>query len=170
MLKYLFQFYCLTESFLERLTLPDIYLGQILHERRIFYSISTKKTLPPSPLHFPFCLFIILSPTLTVSLSTHSLVLIPCWFPHKFTLSVLLAFLLTARSLSPVPHPHILPLPVSLQVVEIALKVSPILGAHMFQPVLPAIFRGIVDGEVSFTFYILAIWIGIMKKIFFFLW
>uniref|UniRef100_A0A671TEW7 Importin-11 n=1 Tax=Sparus aurata TaxID=8175 RepID=A0A671TEW7_SPAAU len=34
-----------------------------------------------------------------------------------------------------------------LKVVEIALKVSPILGAHMFQPLLPAVFRGIVDGE-----------------------
>lgn len=38
-----------------------------------------------------------------------------------------------------------------LQVVEIALKVSPVLGAHMFQPLLPAVFRGIVDGEVSLT-------------------
>lgn len=37
------------------------------------------------------------------------------------------------------------------QVVEIALKVSPILGAHMFQPLLPAVFKGIVDGEVSFA-------------------
>lgn len=45
----------------------------------------------------------------------------------------------------------ILPLPVFRQVVEIALKVSPILGAHMFQPLLPAVFRGILDGEVSFT-------------------
>uniref|UniRef100_A0AAQ4P8I1 Importin-11 n=1 Tax=Gasterosteus aculeatus aculeatus TaxID=481459 RepID=A0AAQ4P8I1_GASAC len=34
-----------------------------------------------------------------------------------------------------------------LQVVEIALKVSPILGAHMFQPLLPAVLRGIVAGE-----------------------
>lgn len=48
--------------------------------------------------------------------------------------------------------PFILPRPLSLQVVEIALKVSPMLGAHMFQPLLPAVFRGIVDGEVSFTF------------------
>ncbi|KAG8011926.1 Importin-11 [Nibea albiflora] len=36
-----------------------------------------------------------------------------------------------------------------LKVVEIALKVSPILGAHMFQPLLPAVFRGIVDGEMD---------------------
>ncbi|CAL8251099.1 unnamed protein product, partial [Boreogadus saida] len=34
-----------------------------------------------------------------------------------------------------------------LKVVEIALKVSPILGAHMFQPLLPAVLRGVVDGE-----------------------
>lgn len=43
------------------------------------------------------------------------------------------------------------PSPVCWQVVEIALKVSPILGAHMFQPLLPAVFKGIVDGEVSFA-------------------
>ncbi|XP_062372497.1 importin-11 [Sardina pilchardus] len=34
-----------------------------------------------------------------------------------------------------------------LKVVEIALKVSPVLGSHMFQPLLPSVFRGIVDGE-----------------------
>ncbi|XP_014861809.1 PREDICTED: importin-11 [Poecilia mexicana] len=34
-----------------------------------------------------------------------------------------------------------------LKVVEIALKVSPVLGVHMFQPLMPAVFRGIVDGE-----------------------
>lgn len=55
------------------------------------------------------------------------------------------------RSVSPrlpdgFPSPH-----VCRQVVEIALKVSPILGAHMFQPLLPAVFKGIVDGEVSFA-------------------
>lgn len=43
------------------------------------------------------------------------------------------------------------PSSVCQQVVEIALKVSPILGAHMFQPLLPAVFKGIVDGEVSFA-------------------
>ena len=41
---------------------------------------------------------------------------------------------------------------VFLQVVEIALKVSPILGAHMFQPLLPAVLRGVVDGEVGLVF------------------
>uniref|UniRef100_A0A671SWT0 Importin-11 n=1 Tax=Sinocyclocheilus anshuiensis TaxID=1608454 RepID=A0A671SWT0_9TELE len=34
-----------------------------------------------------------------------------------------------------------------LQVVEIAIKVSPVLGSHMFQPLLPAVLRGIVEGE-----------------------
>ncbi|KAJ8285217.1 hypothetical protein GJAV_G00023640 [Gymnothorax javanicus] len=34
-----------------------------------------------------------------------------------------------------------------LKVVEIAIKVSPILGSHMFQPLLPAVLRGIIDGE-----------------------
>ncbi|XP_061527907.1 importin-11 isoform X3 [Phycodurus eques] len=34
-----------------------------------------------------------------------------------------------------------------LKVVEIALKVSPILGAHMFQPLLPPVLRGVVKGE-----------------------
>ncbi|KAJ7993623.1 hypothetical protein DPEC_G00256550 [Dallia pectoralis] len=34
-----------------------------------------------------------------------------------------------------------------LKVVEIALKVSPQLGAHMFQRLLPSVFRGVVDGE-----------------------
>lgn len=62
-----------------------------------------------------------------------------CFFPP----------LATGPLLSCVPHP--LFLCVTLQVVEIALKVSPILGAHMFQPLLPAVFRGIVDGEVSLT-------------------
>lgn len=38
-----------------------------------------------------------------------------------------------------------------LQVVEIALKVSPVLSSHMFQPLLPPVFRGIVEGEVSST-------------------
>ncbi|XP_056320294.1 importin-11 [Danio aesculapii] len=34
-----------------------------------------------------------------------------------------------------------------LKVVEIAIKVSPILGSHMFQPLLPSVLRGIVEGE-----------------------
>lgn len=47
--------------------------------------------------------------------------------------------------------PSWFPPSVCWQVVEIALKVSPILGSHMFQPLLPAVFKGIVDGEVSFA-------------------
>ncbi|KAI7797680.1 putative importin-11, partial [Triplophysa rosa] len=34
-----------------------------------------------------------------------------------------------------------------LKVVESAIKVSPILGSHMFQPLLPSVIRGIVEGE-----------------------
>ncbi|KAF5885913.1 importin-11, partial [Clarias magur] len=34
-----------------------------------------------------------------------------------------------------------------LKVVEIALKVSPVLACHMFQPLLPPVFRGVMEGE-----------------------
>ncbi|XP_067172692.1 importin-11 isoform X2 [Apteryx mantelli] len=34
-----------------------------------------------------------------------------------------------------------------LKVVENVLKVNPILGPQMFQPLLPSVFRGIIDGE-----------------------
>ncbi|XP_057689047.1 importin-11 [Corythoichthys intestinalis] len=34
-----------------------------------------------------------------------------------------------------------------LKVVEIALKVSPIIGAHMFQPLLQGVLTGVVNGE-----------------------
>lgn len=34
-----------------------------------------------------------------------------------------------------------------LKVVEIAVKVSPMLSSHMFQPLLPSVIRGIVEGE-----------------------
>ncbi|XP_043919759.1 importin-11 [Protopterus annectens] len=34
-----------------------------------------------------------------------------------------------------------------LKVVENVLKVSPVLGAQMFQPLLPSVFRGVIDGE-----------------------
>lgn len=54
-------------------------------------------------------------------------------------------------ALGVVGSPWWFPPPVCRQVVEIALKVSPILGAHMFQPLLPAVFKGVVDGEVSFA-------------------
>lgn len=34
-----------------------------------------------------------------------------------------------------------------LKVLENVLKVSPVLGAQMFQPLLPSVFRGVIDGE-----------------------
>ncbi|XP_066567527.1 importin-11 [Amia ocellicauda] len=34
-----------------------------------------------------------------------------------------------------------------LKVVEITIKVSPVLGAHLFQPLLPSVFRAVIDGE-----------------------
>ncbi|XP_006023585.1 importin-11 isoform X2 [Alligator sinensis] len=34
-----------------------------------------------------------------------------------------------------------------LKVVENVLKVNPVLGPQMFQPLLPSVFRGIIDGE-----------------------
>lgn len=37
-----------------------------------------------------------------------------------------------------------------LKVVENALKVNPVLGPQMFQPILPYVFRGIIEGEVRF--------------------
>ncbi|XP_025059810.1 importin-11 isoform X6 [Alligator sinensis] len=36
-----------------------------------------------------------------------------------------------------------------LKVVENVLKVNPVLGPQMFQPLLPSVFRGIIDGEVD---------------------
>ncbi|CAG5924044.1 unnamed protein product, partial [Menidia menidia] len=50
-----------------------------------------------------------------------------------------------------------------LKVVEIALKVSPILGAHMFQPLLPAVFRGILDGERYPV--VMSTYLGIMGRV-----
>ncbi|XP_061784173.1 importin-11 isoform X2 [Nerophis lumbriciformis] len=50
-----------------------------------------------------------------------------------------------------------------LKVVEIALKVSPILGAHMFQPLLPAVLRGIVNGEIYPV--VMSTYLGIMGRI-----
>lgn len=50
-----------------------------------------------------------------------------------------------------------------LKVVEIALKVSPILGAHMFQPLLPAVFKGIVDGERYPV--VMSTYLGIMGRV-----
>ncbi|KAM3868244.1 importin-11 [Diretmus argenteus] len=50
-----------------------------------------------------------------------------------------------------------------LKVVEIVLKVSPIVGAHMFQPLLPAVFRGIVDGERYPV--VMSTYLGIMGRV-----
>uniref|UniRef100_A0A3P8X9P8 Importin-11 n=1 Tax=Esox lucius TaxID=8010 RepID=A0A3P8X9P8_ESOLU len=50
-----------------------------------------------------------------------------------------------------------------LKVVEIALKVSPVLGAHMFQPLLPSVFRGVVDGERYPV--VMSTYLGIMGRV-----
>ncbi|XP_061134737.1 importin-11 isoform X1 [Syngnathus typhle] len=50
-----------------------------------------------------------------------------------------------------------------LKVVEIALKVSPILGAHMFQSLLPAVLRGVVNGERYPV--VMSAYLGIMGRI-----
>ncbi|XP_014026633.1 importin-11 [Salmo salar] len=50
-----------------------------------------------------------------------------------------------------------------LKVVEVALKVSPVLGAHMFQPLLPSVFRGIVDGERYPV--VMSTYLGIMGRV-----
>ncbi|EGV92065.1 Importin-11, partial [Cricetulus griseus] len=36
-----------------------------------------------------------------------------------------------------------------LKVVESALKVNPVLGPQMFQPILPYVFRGVIEGEMD---------------------
>lgn len=50
-----------------------------------------------------------------------------------------------------------------LKVVEIALKVSPILAPHMFHPLLPAVFRGILDGERYPV--VMATYLGIIGRV-----
>uniref|UniRef100_A0A8C6VX51 Importin-11 n=1 Tax=Nothobranchius furzeri TaxID=105023 RepID=A0A8C6VX51_NOTFU len=50
-----------------------------------------------------------------------------------------------------------------LKVVEIALKVSPVLGTHVFQSLLPAVFRGIVDGERYPV--VMSTYLGIMGRV-----
>lgn len=50
-----------------------------------------------------------------------------------------------------------------LKVVEIALKVSPLLAPHMFHPLLPAVFRGILDGERYPV--VMATYLGIMGRV-----
>lgn len=50
-----------------------------------------------------------------------------------------------------------------LKVVEIALKVSPGLAPHMFLPLLPAVFRGILDGERYPV--VMATYLGIIGRV-----
>ncbi|KAJ0067645.1 hypothetical protein NL108_008950, partial [Boleophthalmus pectinirostris] len=50
-----------------------------------------------------------------------------------------------------------------LKVVEIALKVSPALAPHMFHPLLPAVFRGILDGERYPV--VMATYLGIIGRV-----
>ncbi|KFO88471.1 Importin-11 [Buceros rhinoceros silvestris] len=50
-----------------------------------------------------------------------------------------------------------------LKVVENVLKVNPILGPQMFQPLLPSIFRGIIDGERYPV--VMSTYLGIMGRV-----
>lgn len=50
-----------------------------------------------------------------------------------------------------------------LKVVEIALKVSPVLGGHLFQPLLPDVFRGVVEGERYPV--VMSTYLGIMGRV-----
>ncbi|KAK2514619.1 Ipo11 [Columba livia] len=50
-----------------------------------------------------------------------------------------------------------------LKVVENALKVNPVLGPQVFQPLLPSIFRGIIDGERYPV--VMSTYLGIMGRV-----
>ncbi|NXS61659.1 IPO11 protein, partial [Brachypteracias leptosomus] len=50
-----------------------------------------------------------------------------------------------------------------LKVVENVLKVNPMLGPQMFQPLLPSIFRGIIDGERYPV--VMSTYLGIMGRV-----
>ncbi|NXB18435.1 IPO11 protein, partial [Rhagologus leucostigma] len=50
-----------------------------------------------------------------------------------------------------------------LKVVENVLKVNPVLGPQMFQPLLPAVFRGIIDGERYPV--VMSTYLGIMGRV-----
>ncbi|NWR78212.1 IPO11 protein, partial [Centropus unirufus] len=50
-----------------------------------------------------------------------------------------------------------------LKVVENVLKVNPVLGPQMFQPLLPSIFRGIIDGERYPV--VMSLYLGIMGRV-----
>ncbi|NWQ77288.1 IPO11 protein, partial [Columbina picui] len=50
-----------------------------------------------------------------------------------------------------------------LKVVENALKVNPVLGPQVFQPLLPSVFRGIIDGERYPV--VMSTYLGIMGRV-----
>ncbi|NWV32462.1 IPO11 protein, partial [Grantiella picta] len=50
-----------------------------------------------------------------------------------------------------------------LKVVENVLKVNPVLGPQMFQPLLPSVFRGIIDGERYPV--VMSTYLGIMGRV-----
>ncbi|KAM6035313.1 importin-11 isoform 2-T4 [Theristicus caerulescens] len=50
-----------------------------------------------------------------------------------------------------------------LKVVENVLKVNPVLGPQMFQPLLPSIFKGIIDGERYPV--VMSTYLGIMGRV-----
>ncbi|KAK1174337.1 importin-11 isoform X1 [Acipenser oxyrinchus oxyrinchus] len=50
-----------------------------------------------------------------------------------------------------------------LKVVEIAIKVDPALGTHMFQSLLPSVFRGVIDGERYPV--VMSTYLGVMGRV-----
>ncbi|KAI5946562.1 Importin-11 [Manis javanica] len=50
-----------------------------------------------------------------------------------------------------------------LKVVENALKVNPVLGPQMFQPILPYVFRGIIEGERYPV--VMSTYLGVMGRV-----
>ncbi|XP_049341459.1 importin-11 [Astyanax mexicanus] len=50
-----------------------------------------------------------------------------------------------------------------LKVVEIALKVSPLLAPHVFQPLLPAVFRGVLEGERYPV--VMSVYLGVIGRV-----
>ncbi|KAG3266620.1 importin-11 isoform X1 [Ictidomys tridecemlineatus] len=50
-----------------------------------------------------------------------------------------------------------------LKVVENALKVNPVLGPQMFQPILPSVFRGIIEGERYPV--VMSTYLGVMGRV-----
>ncbi|XP_041085475.1 importin-11-like [Polyodon spathula] len=50
-----------------------------------------------------------------------------------------------------------------LKVVEIAIKVNPALGTHVFQSLLPSVFRGVIDGERYPV--VMSTYLGVMGRV-----